>query len=155
MVDGCCCCPSCLAGAGANIDRPPSSQNDAFLLHPAVFSFFSASHICTVLVLSTPTLPPPPSSGVRFLLPALTLYLPLKAALPAGSFLFAAHHMNLQVPDGGRMSFSRFLRGKSASFLRWCAILYIFPQRLPGHAPHLPAPPIPIQLYRIPRAVQE
>ncbi|CAM9421690.1 unnamed protein product [Ectocarpus sp. 6 AP-2014] len=31
-----------------------------------------------------------------FLLPALTLYLPLKAALPAGSFLFAAHHMNLQ-----------------------------------------------------------
>ena len=33
----------------------------------------------------------------RFLLPALTLYLPLKAALPAGSFLFAAHHMNLQV----------------------------------------------------------
>lgn len=33
----------------------------------------------------------------RFLLPALTLYLPLKAAVPVGSFLFAVHHMNPQV----------------------------------------------------------
>eukprot|EP00904_Undaria_pinnatifida_P000388 jgi/Undpi1/1034/HiC_scaffold_10.g04498.m1 len=31
-----------------------------------------------------------------FLLPALTLYIPLKAALPTGSVIFAAHHMNLQ-----------------------------------------------------------
>lgn len=35
--------------------------------------------------------------GCRFLLPALTVYLPLKAAIPSGALLFAAHHMNLQV----------------------------------------------------------
>lgn len=74
--------------------RPLSSNKRAISSPSPLLSALRLTML--LLVLGRLFLPPPPPLA-RFLLPALTLYLPLKAALPAGSFLFAAHHMNLQV----------------------------------------------------------